>query len=117
MSPFSALCRVIGSASCCSPAAADGVDDSLVQFTELPSTMASAEVDEHGAATYHFYIAETSAPNLHPVQLPAGVDLFHIGTLGIVLEPMASSLEAMVQSIGSRCSRRARRQLPASSHR
>lgn len=78
----------------------DGVDDSQVQFTELPTTMASAELDEHGAATYHFYIAETSAPNLHPVQLPPDVDILHVGTLGIVLEPMASSLETIVHALG-----------------
>jgi fructokinase len=78
----------------------DDVDDSLVQFTELPTTMASAELDGRGAATYHFYISDTSAPNLHPVPLPPEVDIFHLGTLGIVLEPMASSLEAIVHGAG-----------------
>ncbi len=77
----------------------DGVDDSLVQFTELPTTLASAELDEHGAATYHFYLAETAAPNLHPLPLPASLSILHVGTLGMVLEPMASTLEAVVRSI------------------
>ena len=45
---------------------ADGVGDRLVQFTDLPTTLASAELDEHGAASYHFYLAETAAPNLQP---------------------------------------------------
>ncbi len=75
----------------------DGVDDSLVQFTELPTTLASAELDEHGAASYHFYLAETAAPNLHVLPLPSGVSILHIGTLGMVLEPMASTLEAVVR--------------------
>jgi fructokinase len=79
---------------------ADEVDDSLVQFTELPTTLASAELDEHGAATYHFYLSETSAPNLHPLPLPAGVSILHVGTLGMVLEPMATTLEAIVHRIG-----------------
>ena len=77
----------------------DGVDDSLVQFTELPTTLASAELDEVGAASYHFYLAETAAPNLHVVPLPSGVSILHLGTLGMVLEPMASTLEAVVRGV------------------
>ena len=79
---------------------ADEVDDSLVQFTELPTTLASAELDEHGAASYHFYLAETAAPNLHPLPLPGSVSILHVGTLGMVLEPMASTLEAIVHFSG-----------------
>ena len=79
---------------------ADGVDDSLVQFTELPTTLASAELDEHGAASYHFYLAETAAPNLHALPLPSDLSILHVGTLGMVLEPMASTLEAVVHGVG-----------------
>jgi fructokinase len=79
----------------------DDVDDSLVEFTELPTTLASAELDERGAATYHFYLSETAAPNLHLLPLPDGVSILHVGTLGMVLEPMATTLEAIVASIGS----------------
>jgi fructokinase len=78
----------------------DEVDDSLVQFTELPTTLASAELDEHRAATYHFYLSETAAPNLHLLPIPAGASILHVGTLGMVLEPMATTLEAIVGSIG-----------------
>lgn len=78
---------------------ADGVDDVLVQFTDLPTTLASAELDGHGAASYHFYLAETAAPNLHVLPLPANVSILHIGTLGLVLEPMASTLEAVVDGM------------------
>jgi fructokinase len=77
----------------------DGVDDSLVQFTDLPTTLASAELDEHGAAGYHFYLSETAAPNVHPLPLPDGVTILHVGTLGMVLQPMASTLEAVVSGI------------------
>ena len=80
---------------------ADDVDDSLVQFTELPTTLAAAELDEHGAATYHFYFAETAAPNLHPLPLPSSISILHVGTLGMVLEPMATALEALVGNIES----------------
>ncbi len=77
----------------------DGVDDSLVQFTELPTTLASAELDAHGAASYHFYFSETAAPNLHRLPLPDGVTILHVGTLGMVLQPMASTLEAVVGGV------------------
>ena len=80
---------------------ADHVDDSLVQLTDLPTTLAAAELDEHGAATYHFYFSETAAPSLHPCPLPDGVTILHVGTLGMVLEPMATSLEAMVGRVGA----------------
>lgn len=80
----------------------DHVDDAMVQFTELPTTLASAELDDHGAATYHFYIAQTAAPNLHPLPLIADVNILHVGTLGMVLEPMASTLEAVVAGIGDK---------------
>ena len=79
---------------------ADGVDDSLIQFTQLPTTLASAELDVHGTASYHFYIAETAAPNLHLPPLSNDVSILHVGTLGMVLEPMATSLEAIVGNVG-----------------
>ena len=79
----------------------DAVHDSLVQFTDLPTTLASAELDEGGAASYHFYIAETAAPNLHLLPLPPDVSILHVGTLGMVLEPMATTLEAIVGSVGN----------------
>jgi fructokinase len=78
---------------------ADNVRDSLVQFTELPTTLASAELDSHGAASYHFYLAETAAPNLHPLPLPEDLTILHVGTLGMVLQPMASTLEAVVDGL------------------
>jgi fructokinase len=83
----------------CRQLLADRVDDSLVQFTELPTTLASAELDDGGAATYHFYLSQTAAPNLYPLPLPSGVTIVHLGTLGMVLEPMASTLEGLVAGI------------------
>ena len=80
----------------CAQLLADNVGDALVQFTELPTTLASAELDEQGAATYHFYFSETAAPNLHPLPLPDDLTILHVGTLGLVLQPMASTLEAVV---------------------
>jgi fructokinase len=78
----------------------DGVDDSLVQHTDLPTTLAAAELDESGSATYHFYLVHTSSPAVEHATLPAAARIFHVGTLGLVLEPMATTMEALVASAG-----------------
>ncbi|HEV8545655.1 MAG TPA: carbohydrate kinase [Candidatus Limnocylindrales bacterium] len=83
--------------------ALDGVDCRLVQATDAPTTLAVAELDESGAANYHFYVDGTAAPGLSDEGLmngPPGAQMqaIHIGTLGLVLEPMATTLEALVAS-------------------
>ena len=71
----------------------DGVDPSLIELTAAPTTLAIAELDETGAATYRFHTADTAAPAvsadgmrralaIHPVALC-------VGSLGLVLGPMA----------------------------
>jgi fructokinase len=77
---------------------ADGVSDALVSFTELPTTLAAAELDEGGSATYRFYLADTSAPLVESAVLPDATRVFHVGTLGMVLEPMGTAMEALVAS-------------------
>lgn len=77
----------------------DRVGDALVQFTDLPTTLAAAELDDAGSATYHFYFAETAAPALTDARLPGDTTLLHVGTLGTVLEPMATTLEAVVDGV------------------
>ncbi len=81
----------------------DGVDVSAVVSTELPTTLAAAELDAAGSATYRFYLEGTAAPSLTPqaalARVPAGVRAFHIGTLGLVLEPMATAAEAVLASL------------------
>jgi len=78
----------------------DGVDLSLAGTTEAPTTLAIAELGEHGAATYRFHAAETSAPGLTEAAVTAAFATrplaIHVGTLGLVLEPMASALAAGV---------------------
>jgi len=78
---------------------ADGVEDQLVQITELPTTLAAAELDEAGAATYRFYFSQTAAPSLHPAPMPDDISILHVGTLGMVLEPMATTLESTVSGV------------------
>ncbi len=83
---------------------ADGVDLDSVVATDAPTTLALAELDESGAAEYHFYETGTSAPGLTPeaaaAALPEHVGVFYLGTLGLVFEPMASTLEALVGRMG-----------------
>jgi fructokinase len=73
----------------------DGVDDTLVRFTDLPTTLASAELDAGGSATYHFYLTDTSAPLGGAATLPVDTSVFLVGTLGMVLEPMGTAMEAL----------------------
>jgi len=79
---------------------ADGVSDGATVRTDLPTTLAAAEVDDRGAATYHFYFAGTSAPALDHVPAAAlAPTAVHLGTLGLVLEPMATTLLRYLQSL------------------
>lgn len=84
--------------------AADGVALDAVVATDAPTTLALAELDAAGAAQYHFYEAGSSAPGLTlqaaAVALPEDVGTFYVGTLGLVFEPMASTLETLVGCVG-----------------
>jgi fructokinase len=80
--------------------AEDGVLPDGSVRTDDPTTLALAEVDESGAASYHFYDQGTSAPGLTEADalaaLPSAVGYLHVGSLGLAMEPMASALEAVV---------------------
>jgi fructokinase len=82
---------------------ADGVGIDLVQRTELPTTLALAELGEDGSATYRFYVEGTSAPvlQLEPLArgLPPGTIALHVGTLGLVLEPMGTTIERLADDL------------------
>jgi fructokinase len=81
----------------------DGVDVSLAGSTDAPTTLAVAELDDRGAATYRFHTAETSAPGLTREAVTSALAgaprAFHFGTLGLVLEPMASVLAASIADV------------------
>ena len=80
--------------------AADGVALDSAVATDDPTTLALAQLDDEGVARYRFYERETSAPGLTAeaaaAALPSPIRAFYLGTLGLVLEPMASSLESLV---------------------
>jgi fructokinase len=82
---------------------ADGVRPDAVVRTEQPTTLALVELDAQGSARYRFYTEATSAPGLTAADaVPLAVAMLHIGTLGLLLEPMAAALEALaVQLSGS----------------
>lgn len=83
--------------------AADGVDVSRVVSTEDPTTLAVAELDAGGGAAYRFYERGTSVPGLTAemaeAALPADASAVHVGTLGLVFEPIASTLAALVARV------------------
>ena len=83
--------------------AADGVDLRMVQRTDLPTTLALAELAGDGSAAYHFYTARTAGPEVLPAPmsrgLPASTAALCAGSLGFVLEPVATTLEALVAGL------------------
>jgi fructokinase len=82
---------------------ADGVGRGSVVQTNDPTTLAIAEVDHEGVARYRFYERGTSASGLTAEAalgaLPDDVRMLHVGTLGLTLEPVASSTEAVVERL------------------
>ena len=80
--------------------ARDGVSLELASVGPEKTTIAVADVDSEGFAEYQFLVQGTSAPNLTadavPEHLGAHVTALHVGTLGLVLEPMADTLTGLV---------------------
>jgi fructokinase len=79
----------------------DGANLELSSVGSEPTTIAVAEVDNAGLAEYEFLVEGTSAPNLTldmvPARLSPDVRAIHLGTLGLVLQPMASTLVELIR--------------------
>jgi fructokinase len=79
---------------------ADGVDPGCITQTDDPTMLAVAEIDAHGTAAYRFYTHGTAAAGLAtgdiPDGLPGTTTALHVGSLGLVLEPMAATIERLV---------------------
>jgi len=79
---------------------ADGVRVGVPELTGAPTTLAAVDVDPAGGAQYHFYLAGTSAADLeYPLlsgALPRDVTALHAGTLALVMEPVATSIERLI---------------------
>jgi fructokinase len=79
--------------------AADGVALDERLRTERPTSLAMAELDATGAATYRIRFAGTSAErfsaDLALAAAPRDPAALHAGSLGLVLEPLAGGVEAL----------------------
>lgn len=73
----------------------DGVGHPDELVTEAPTTLAVADVGADGSARYRFHTEGTAAAMEVPVP-PGPVDALLVGTLGLVIEPLATSVERMV---------------------
>jgi fructokinase len=73
------------------------------EATPAPTTLAIAELDAAGAADYTFYLEGTSAAQLETRDLPSGLlddsQVVLFGGLGIVAEPIATTLRGLVAEV------------------
>jgi len=78
----------------------DGVTLAVPQLADAPTTLAVVDVDAAGAPRYRFYLAGTSSAALeYPLltsALPDGMTALHTGTLALVMEPIATSIERLI---------------------
>jgi len=82
----------------------DGANLALASAGPEPTTLAIAKVNNSGQAAYDFHIVGTSAPNftsgMMQGHLPPTTAALHVGTLGFLLEPIASTLVTLVKQEG-----------------
>ncbi|MFL6143102.1 MAG: carbohydrate kinase family protein [Labedaea sp.] len=80
-----------------------GVDVTMVQRGSEPTTLAVAGISPDGSARYSFHV-EGTADRLvaDPGELPAEVTTLSLGTLSLLLEPGASSYEALLRRHAAR---------------
>jgi fructokinase len=79
----------------------DGVDLAMTSRGEEPTTLALVELDAARVATYRFYVDGTSAPHfteeMLPTELGSEVAALHLGTLGLLLEPVGTTLTRLAR--------------------
>jgi len=77
-----------------------GVRIAVADPTPAPTTLAIARLDALGAAEYKFYLERTSAAELTIADIPGeildGCNAIALGGLGLMIEPTASSLAALI---------------------
>ncbi len=82
--------------------ASDGVSYALGEPMDAPTTLAIAELDDGGAASYRFVFDGTSATLVTPGDaigaVTADCSVLHVGTLALVLEPLADATQAVVEA-------------------
>ena len=81
---------------------ADGVGYALGKQVDEPTTLAIAQIDADGAATYRFMMEGTSAAAVTSQAALSHVgpqcSALHVGTLGLVLQPLADATAAVVSA-------------------
>ncbi|MCW2930443.1 MAG: carbohydrate kinase [Actinomycetia bacterium] len=80
--------------------AESGVAAGVSRLSAAPTTLAVAGIGSNGSAEYQFYLEGTSAADLEYRELlgalPPDLSAVHVGTLGLVLEPIATSVSWLV---------------------
>jgi fructokinase len=76
-----------------------GVGLESIGPTDAPTTLALAEIDSEGSASYRFYLEATSVAGLSASEamdlLGAGVDAVHLGGIVLTADPVADAIEAV----------------------
>lgn len=78
----------------------NGVDMSLVQWSDAPTPLAVVHRQDDGGNTYTFYLTGTAFTDLSPNAVPAlpeSVTAIHVGTLGLAVDPPAAAYEALLE--------------------
>ena len=78
----------------------EGVDLSCVQRLSAPTTLSLVALDERGVPDYAFYgtgAADRQLPMAALETLPAARKAIHIGSYATVVEPVATTLRALIQ--------------------
>jgi fructokinase len=81
----------------------DGVGIAVAEPSGRPSTLAVVAVDDAGIASYSFYLDGTSVADLdYPAAkraLPAGPTALHVGSLGLLMEPVGTATERLLADV------------------
>lgn len=81
--------------------ARDGVRIAVPDPVQAPTTLAVVDVDTGGVPTYRFYLSGTSGAELDratlSAALPGDLTAVHVGTLGLMMEPIADSVVSVVE--------------------
>jgi len=80
--------------------AAEGVDTSAVRRNDAPTTLGLVGLDADGVPSYAFYGEGGADRQLTPDaldELPQGVRAIHLGSYATVVEPIGSTLRALVE--------------------
>jgi fructokinase len=87
--------------------AGEGVTLGLPEPSRFPTTLAVVGLDPDGIADYSFYLDGTAAADVSAAALrdaleaiaaqPGGLTAFHVGTLGLLMEPVGTAVERLVR--------------------